>query len=97
MGAMANSWNIHQMRESMDFRRQLLDDQMMRNIRIKEAQDNFADLKDQLKYIDPDGFDAWYDDDNNIPNTLDWKNIQPVLDTLAARIRELGHQPNTGA
>lgn len=48
-------------------------------------QNRFNELVAELEAIDPD-FDAWYDDDKNIPQYICWSKCKYVLDGIEKRI-----------
>ena len=58
---------------------------------IKRNKDSFTFFLDELKRIDPQGWEAWYDSDA-IPNYLAWLDIEPVIETIRLRIHAL--RPN---
>lgn len=60
------------------------------------AERHAADLKARyydalktLRLLDPTGWEAWYDDANNVPDFNGWGNCQPALDAMNRRIAEL--------
>ena len=66
--------------EAADFRAMIFDAQMKK---IDEMRDNFTDVRDALKFLDPEGWSKWYDE--HVP---DWLG-QPAIDVMLARVREL--------
>lgn len=49
----------------------------------------FTDALDALKAADPAGWNAWYDDDRNVPNWNGWGNCGPAVDAILKRVEEL--------
>ncbi len=55
--------------------------------------DEFRDVRNALKFLDPKGWEAWYDE--HVPDWLGWINSQPAIDVMYARVCELmkGREP----
>jgi len=55
----------------------------------REYRFRFGDLLDDLKRLDPTGWEAWYDS-AAIPEMLYWdRRIEPVLDVMLCRVNEI--------
>lgn len=63
-----------------------------RLITITLNRSRFRWLVDQLKKLDPQGWEAWYDDDQNIPQELyfgDSSYMRAIFERIERRIAEL--------
>ena len=47
----------------------------------------FQDALGALKFLDPEGWSAWYDE--HVPSWLGWQNSQPAIDVMWVRVNEL--------
>lgn len=61
-----------------------------RRERIRKARAEFEAALDELKAADPD-WEAWYDDNDNVPVVLRWAEpeIWDVIERIRRRAREL--------
>lgn len=61
--------------------------------RIKDANiDKFTAIRDELKDADPTGWEAWYDQDENVPSFILWTDsemINRICDGMLRRISEV--------
>lgn len=52
-----------------------------------ERKDIFIQVRDELKALDPAGWEKWYD--QFVPDWRGWINVQPAIDCIAKRVEEL--------
>lgn len=64
--------------------------------RAEELQDQFVAVRDELKELDPTGWEAWYDDDRNVPNFKNMLESGPAIEAMRNRITELRKQKAEG-
>ena len=80
IGVLNGNWR-NRWRDDLDF----WHDQRARI--IEKNKERFADALNELKRIDPAGWEAWFDDDGNIPPVIYWSDDK-LIDRLCQRIRE---------
>jgi hypothetical protein len=80
VGVLNGNWK-NRWRRDIDY----WQDQQSRLIEKNKAR--FANALDELKQADPVGWEAWFDDDNNIPPTIYWSD-EILIGTLCQRMRE---------
>ena len=61
------------------------DDQKVRIIEKNKLR--FGDALDELKRANPDGWEAWFDDNENIPPVIYWSD-ELLISRLCQRMRE---------
>lgn len=62
---------------------------------IEKNKADFGNALDILKQADPDGWEAWYDDDANIPPLIRWTDraqIDELIRRMLERAREVAQQ-----
>ncbi len=67
--------------------------QALREQIIKYTKARYYEALDELKRIDPE-WEAWFDDDNNIPDALyfdDWSYMKPVIARIWNRVWSIQH------
>lgn len=52
-----------------------------------QRKDSFIQVRDELKALDPTGWEQWYD--QFVPDWRGWINVQPAIDCIAKRVEEL--------
>jgi len=52
-----------------------------------ERKDSFIQVRDELKALDPTGWEQWYD--QFVPDWRGWINVLPAIDCIAKRVAEL--------
>lgn len=61
-----------------------LDPVLLQIAAIQRARLEFAQALEELKASDPAGWEAWYDDDANIPPVIHWGDPEQVAAILVA-------------
>ena len=79
----------HHMRDMLEFKADLKEQQSAEQERCAALRDEFADALDDLKAIDPAGWEAWYDDDQNIPTQIHWGTCEPIIAKIQARTAQV--------
>lgn len=63
-----------------------------RHLRDEYNKKRFQEAMQKLIEADPDGWEAWYDDDRNIPPILRWWNTEEItliVERILNRVNEL--------
>lgn len=77
------------MRMVMDWKADLNESQDAEAERRAALKDQFADALAKLKAADPQGWEAWYDDDQNVPNWNNWGQCGPAIEAIQKRVAEV--------
>ena len=56
---------------------------------IERLKADYADLLDDLRELDPGGWEVWYDDEKNVPDFKGWMNCEPAMLALRRRVAQL--------
>src|SRR3990172_2645526 len=83
--------------ELAEFRAMLFEDGIREAMKQAEGKkDDFLRVREALKFLDPEGWSAWYDE--HVPDWLGWMNAQPAIDVMMLRVREMmiGRDPFDG-
>jgi len=80
---------IYAMKQSQALREEIeRDKEKIRQVRF-DNYTRFIELLDGLKAVDPTGWEAWYDDPRNVPNTITWTEAAPILERMGNRLQEV--------
>lgn len=93
VGVLNGNWK-NKWRDDIDYWR----DQRVRI--IEKNKNRFADVLEELKRADPTGWEAWYDDDSNIPPVIYWSDdnaINLLCTRMKTRVQEVQAIPCQGA
>lgn len=85
VGIFNGRWRLGARREMLAYQ------QDRRDFIIEDNKDKFSDALDELKQADPK-WEAWYDDDANIPPYISWLDTEQVNDLcrrMRARVQEI--------
>jgi len=79
VGVLNGNWK-QRWKDDLDYWR----DQQVRIIEKNKVR--FGDALDDLKRANPQGWEGWYDDDDNIPPIIKWSDDH-MINTLCKRMR----------
>lgn len=80
--------------ERRELMEQVEDDYWARVKRVKQAKTDFTEALKKLAAVDPN-WEAWYDDDANIPPLIHWSNreqMDEIIRRIEARVSEITSQ-----
>lgn len=79
----------HHMNYVMDWTADLREHQEAEAERRAELKEKFGDALNELKAADPIGWEAWYDDDRNVPDWSNWGECEPAIEAIQKRTAEV--------
>lgn len=60
---------------------------------VQEIKLDWGDLMNELKMLDPQGWERWYD--AHVPEWLGWEQSSPAMEMVKTRVRELRDHKST--
>ena len=73
--------------ELAEQREMIYEEQEKSGRQAKRKAEEFGDLVEALRELDPKGWSQWYDE--HLPDWLGWRNAEPALMVLRERVKEL--------
>jgi hypothetical protein len=64
-----------------------------RQRQVQEMKLDWGDLMNELKGLDPEGWERWYE--AHVPNWLGWEHSGPAMELVKARVQELRDHEST--